>query len=78
MVCKGLFANTCSCNPYSNPMRRLLSLFIGKEMETQKLNNLPVISNLVVDLAFEPIWFDLKPVLSPMHQPQNFYLICRS
>ena len=45
-------------------MRRLLSLFIGEEIEAQKLNHLPVISNLVGALAFEPMWFDLKPVAS--------------
>ena len=45
-------------------MRRLLSLFIGEETEAQELNNLPVISNLVGALAFEPMWFDLKPVAS--------------
>ena len=45
-------------------MRRLLSLFIGEEIEAQKLNNMPVISNLVGGLALEPMWFDLKPVAS--------------
>ena len=63
-IWKGLFAKTCSCNPYNHPMRRLLSLFIGEETEAQELNNLPVISNLVGALAFEPMWFDLKPVAS--------------
>ena len=44
---KGLFAKICSCSPYSHPIRRLLSLFIGEEIEAQKLNDLPVVSDLV-------------------------------
>lgn len=42
----------------------MLSLFIDEEIEAQKLNHPPVISNLVGELAFEPMLFDLKPVAS--------------